>query len=164
MTTRMITRYASNQTHRFLTLSAGAGRVRLDMDVGASTFGTRPPKVWTAQELFVRNIGTREDQDTAFPPHKIIGNLYYVGTRTLGSFLIADAAGTHSDQQRLRAKRPDGPRIDRGARIQVHRRQDPARQPRARRSHGRRRAGQAAHRRHGDGDGVTQERAGARRR
>jgi hypothetical protein len=35
-------------------------------------------KVWTLDELFRRNIGTREDQDTAFPPHKIIGNLYYV--------------------------------------------------------------------------------------
>src|ERR1700704_3314709 len=51
------------------------------------------PKVWTAQELFVRNIGTREDQDTAFTPHKIIGNLYYVGTRSLGSFLLTSPQG-----------------------------------------------------------------------
>ena len=28
-----------------------------------------------------------------FPPHKIIGNVYYVGTRTLGSFLITTPAG-----------------------------------------------------------------------
>jgi metallo-beta-lactamase class B len=61
------------------------------------------PKVWTAQELFVRNIGTREDQDTAFTPHKIIGNLYYVGTRTLGSFLITTPQGhilINSDYER----------------------------------------------------------------
>jgi metallo-beta-lactamase class B len=61
------------------------------------------PRVWTAQELFVRNIGTREDQDTAFTPHKIIGNLYYVGTRTLGSFLITTPQGhilINSDYER----------------------------------------------------------------
>src|SRR5215510_3620655 len=61
------------------------------------------PKVWTAQELFTRNIGTREDQDTAFTPHKIISNLYYVGTRTLGSFLITTPQGhilINSDYER----------------------------------------------------------------
>src|SRR5215471_15262551 len=61
------------------------------------------PKVWTAQELFTRNIGTREDQDTAFTPHKIIGNLYYVGTRTLASFLITTPEGhilINSDYER----------------------------------------------------------------
>src|SRR5437588_1195156 len=50
-------------------------------------------KVWTAAELFTRNVGTKEDQTTAFPPHKIIGNLYYVGTRTLSSFLIVTPQG-----------------------------------------------------------------------
>src|SRR6478736_9944904 len=61
------------------------------------------PKVWTAQELFRRNIGTREDQDTAFTPHKIIGNLYYVGTRSLASFLITTPQGhilINSDYER----------------------------------------------------------------
>ena len=38
-------------------------------------------------------MGSVEDQETAFPPHKIIGNIYYVGTRTLSSFLIATPAG-----------------------------------------------------------------------
>jgi metallo-beta-lactamase class B len=38
-------------------------------------------------------MGTPEDQSTAFPPHKIIGNLYYVGTRTLSSFLVATPQG-----------------------------------------------------------------------
>src|SRR3979490_888196 len=61
------------------------------------------PKVWTPEELFRRNIGTREDQDTAFPPHKIVGNLYYVGTKSLGSFLIATTQGhilINSDYER----------------------------------------------------------------
>jgi metallo-beta-lactamase class B len=47
----------------------------------------------TAQELFNRNVGTKEDQRTAFPPHKIIGNIYYVGTRSLASFLIVTPEG-----------------------------------------------------------------------
>jgi metallo-beta-lactamase class B len=51
--------------------------------------------VWaqTAQELFNRNVGTKEDQRTAFPPHKIISNIYYVGTRSLASFLIVTPEG-----------------------------------------------------------------------
>jgi metallo-beta-lactamase class B len=68
---------------------------------GAAT--AQAPKVWTAQELFTRNIGTREDQDTAFTPHKIIGNLYYVGTRSLASFLITTPDGhilINSDYER----------------------------------------------------------------
>jgi metallo-beta-lactamase class B len=38
-------------------------------------------------------MGTDEDQTTAFTPHKIIGNIYYVGTRTLTSFLIVTPQG-----------------------------------------------------------------------
>jgi metallo-beta-lactamase class B len=49
--------------------------------------------VWTTQELFKRNVGTKEEQTTQFPPHKIIGNMYYVGTASLGSFLIVTPAG-----------------------------------------------------------------------
>src|ERR1051325_2691829 len=60
-------------------------------------------KVWTVDDLFRRNIGTREDQDTPFTPHKIAGNLYYVGTRSLGSFLITTPQGhilINSDYER----------------------------------------------------------------
>jgi len=60
-------------------------------------------KVWTADDLFRRNVGTREDQDTPFTPHKIFGNLYYVGTRSLGSFLITTPQGhilINSDYER----------------------------------------------------------------
>src|SRR5580658_5904910 len=50
-------------------------------------------KVWTTRELFNRNIGTKEQQTKQFPPHKIIGNMYYVGTETLGSFLVVTPEG-----------------------------------------------------------------------
>jgi metallo-beta-lactamase class B len=51
------------------------------------------PKVWTQEEMFQRNIGTREEQRSQFPPHKIIGNIYYVGTKSLASFLVTTDAG-----------------------------------------------------------------------
>ena len=50
------------------------------------------PKLMPA-DLFRRNIGTPEQLDKQFPPHKIIDNIYYVGTESLGSFLITTDAG-----------------------------------------------------------------------
>jgi metallo-beta-lactamase class B len=50
-------------------------------------------QTYTPQSILSRNMGTPEDQTTAFPPHKIIGNIYYVGTRTLSSFLIVTPQG-----------------------------------------------------------------------
>ena len=50
-------------------------------------------RTWTQQELFQRNIGGRDDQTTAFPPHNVIGNIYYVGTRSLSSYLITTPQG-----------------------------------------------------------------------
>jgi metallo-beta-lactamase class B len=50
-------------------------------------------KTYTPRSILTRNMGTDEDQTTAFPPHKIIGNIYYVGTRTLSSFLIVTPQG-----------------------------------------------------------------------
>jgi metallo-beta-lactamase class B len=38
-------------------------------------------------------MGTEQDQTTQFPPHKVIGNIYYVGTKTLSSFLIVTPQG-----------------------------------------------------------------------
>jgi hypothetical protein len=61
--------------------------------IGTASTVAQAPKVWTPEELFRRNIRTREDQDTAFPPYRIVGNLYYVGTKSLGSFLIATPQG-----------------------------------------------------------------------
>ena len=50
-------------------------------------------QTYTPASILARNMGTVEDQETAFPPHKIVGNIYYVGTRTLSSFLIATPEG-----------------------------------------------------------------------
>ena len=58
--------------------------------VGALQTSGRLP---TQEEMFRRNVGSREDQRTQFPPHRIIGNLYYVGTNSLASFLVATREG-----------------------------------------------------------------------
>jgi metallo-beta-lactamase class B len=48
---------------------------------------------YTQQSLFQRNIGLPEDQHAQFPPHKIIGNIYYVGMGSLASFLVVTPQG-----------------------------------------------------------------------
>lgn len=51
-------------------------------------------KTYTQRSLFLRNVGSSpDDMTTQFPPHKIIGNIYYVGTKSLGVFLITTPAG-----------------------------------------------------------------------
>jgi metallo-beta-lactamase class B len=50
-------------------------------------------QTYTPRSILARNMGTEEDQTTAFPPHKVIGNIYYVGTRTLSSFLVVTPEG-----------------------------------------------------------------------
>src|SRR5690242_20220504 len=50
-------------------------------------------KTYTPRSILERNMGTNEDQTAQFPPHKIVGNVYYVGTRTLSSFLIVTPQG-----------------------------------------------------------------------
>src|SRR5215475_9266419 len=50
-------------------------------------------QTYTPRSILSRNMGTMEDQTTQFPPHKIIGNIYYVGTRTLSSFLVVTPQG-----------------------------------------------------------------------
>jgi metallo-beta-lactamase class B len=50
-------------------------------------------QTYTPRSILARNMGTPEDQTTAFPPHKVIGNIYYVGTRTLSSFLVTTPEG-----------------------------------------------------------------------
>jgi metallo-beta-lactamase class B len=48
---------------------------------------------YTPASILARNMGSTEDQETQFPPHKIVGNVYYVGTKTLSSFLIVTPQG-----------------------------------------------------------------------
>jgi metallo-beta-lactamase class B len=48
---------------------------------------------YTPRSILSRNMGTPEDQTAQFPPHKIVGNVYYVGTKTLSSFLVVTPQG-----------------------------------------------------------------------
>jgi metallo-beta-lactamase class B len=50
-------------------------------------------QTYTPRSIVERNMGSEEDQTTPFTPHRIIGNIYYVGTRTLSSFLITTPSG-----------------------------------------------------------------------
>lgn len=50
-------------------------------------------QTYTPASILARNMGTDADQTTALPPHKIIGNVYYVGTRTLTSYLVTTPQG-----------------------------------------------------------------------
>jgi len=50
-------------------------------------------QTYTPASILARNMGTTQDQETQFPPHKIVGNIYYVGTKTLSSFLIVTPQG-----------------------------------------------------------------------
>jgi len=56
-------------------------------------FAQQAPRVLTIQDLFTRNVGNTEQQNKQVPPHKIIGNVYYVGTESLSSFLITTPQG-----------------------------------------------------------------------
>jgi len=73
-------------------------RVPLSAQRGSNAQG--PPvevtvngRTWTQQQLFQRNIGAPDDQTTPFPPHKVIGNIYYVGTKSLSSYLVVTPQG-----------------------------------------------------------------------
>jgi metallo-beta-lactamase class B len=59
----------------------------------AAAVYSQTPKPLMPEDLFRRNIGTREQMNKQFPPHKIVGNLYYVGSESLGSFLLTTPEG-----------------------------------------------------------------------
>ena len=50
-------------------------------------------QTYTPASILNRNMGTLADQSEQFGPFHIIGNIYYVGTKTLASFLIVTPAG-----------------------------------------------------------------------
>jgi len=58
------------------------------MGVSAQT-----PILERQEAMFRRNVGTSEQQRAQFPSHRIAGNLYYVGSQSLASFLITTPAG-----------------------------------------------------------------------
>jgi metallo-beta-lactamase class B len=87
-----------------LRLFAGLlGAVVLCAGANASRAQGQPPpdhpavtvkgQTYTPRSILARNMGTPADQTTQFPPHKIIGNIYYVGTTTLSSFLVVTPQG-----------------------------------------------------------------------
>jgi metallo-beta-lactamase class B len=67
--------------------------VSVNMFLMVATLSAQGPKVMMPEDLFRRNIGTPEQMNKQFPPHKIVGNLYYVGSESLASFLIVTPAG-----------------------------------------------------------------------
>jgi metallo-beta-lactamase class B len=68
-----------------------AGRGRGNLGPGPTV--TVRGHTFTQQSLFQRNVGGPDDMTTPFPPHKVIGNIYYVGTRSLAVFLIVTPQG-----------------------------------------------------------------------
>jgi metallo-beta-lactamase class B len=82
----------------FAVVVLGAGAMKSD----AQTAGQQPPDhpaitiqghTYTPRSIVERNMRTKADQTAQFPPHKIIDNIYYVGTKTLSSFLIVTPQG-----------------------------------------------------------------------
>ncbi|MHB1206986.1 MAG: MBL fold metallo-hydrolase [Rhodospirillaceae bacterium] len=50
-------------------------------------------QTYTPASILNRNMGTPAEQEEAFTPHRIIGNIYYVGLKKLSSFLIVTNKG-----------------------------------------------------------------------
>jgi len=50
-------------------------------------------KSYSPLAILTRNMGTAADQIESFPPHRVIGNIYYVGSKTLSTFLVATPQG-----------------------------------------------------------------------
>jgi len=73
------------------TSQAGQAQGRGNQEPGPSV--TVRGHTFTQQSLFRRNVGGPDDMTTPFPPHKVIGNIYYVGTRSLAVFLIVTPDG-----------------------------------------------------------------------
>jgi len=67
------------------------GRGRANQEPGPTV--TVRGHTFTQLSLFQRNVGGPDDMTTPFPHHKIIGNIYYVGTKSLGVFLVVTPQG-----------------------------------------------------------------------
>jgi metallo-beta-lactamase class B len=72
-----------NPTRR-LFLFAAAGTVPLLAQAG---------DLPSIEELFRRTVGDRTRSDVPFPAHKVIANIYYVGTESFASYLITTPEG-----------------------------------------------------------------------
>ncbi len=56
----------------------------------ASFAAAQTAKIVTPTDVFRRNTEPRDQANKQFPPHKIAGNLYCVGSQTLSAFLITN--------------------------------------------------------------------------
>jgi len=74
-----------------LTGAVLAGQPRVPQEPGPTI--TVRGHTFTQLSLFQRNVGGPNDMTTPFPPHKVIGNIYYVGTKSLSVFLITTPQG-----------------------------------------------------------------------
>jgi metallo-beta-lactamase class B len=80
-----------------------AGAAALCIHANAAFAQAQPPadhpavtvkgKTYTPRSILARNMGSEAERFAQFPPHKVIGNIYYVGTTTLSSFLIVTPEG-----------------------------------------------------------------------
>jgi metallo-beta-lactamase class B len=76
-----------------LGLATGAGYAQGGRGPADHPAVTVMGQTYTPASILARNMGTTEDQETQFPPHKIVGDIYYVGTKTLSSFLVVTRQG-----------------------------------------------------------------------
>ena len=99
-----------NKTHGLAVIACLGGVAVAGSSMMARAQGQPPPdrpavtvrgQTYTPRSILARNMGTDADQTSQFPPHKVIGNIYYVGTRVSGH----DAPGAHPDQHDVRAER-----------------------------------------------------------
>ena len=90
--------------HGSLKLSAFAGLAAAAMVLPATLLAQNAPppdhpavtvkgQTYTPRSILSRNMGTEADQTMQFPPHKVIGNIYYVGTKSLAVFLVTTPQG-----------------------------------------------------------------------
>jgi metallo-beta-lactamase class B len=94
---------AMKEMFRLRLFTCFLGPVALCAGAGTSLAQNPPPadhptvtvrgQIYTPRSILARNMGAPADQTTQFPPHKIIGNIYYVGTKTLSSFLLVTPQG-----------------------------------------------------------------------
>jgi metallo-beta-lactamase class B len=71
--------------------AAGQGRGQANREPGPQI--TVDGHTYTQLSLFQRNVGGEGEMEKPFPPHHVIGNIYYVGTTSLASFLIVTPRG-----------------------------------------------------------------------
>ncbi len=68
-------------------------RMFLFSAAGAAPLLAQSDDLPSIEELFRRTVGDRTRSDVPFPAHKVIDNIYYVGTESFASYLITTPDG-----------------------------------------------------------------------